>query len=447
MYIYIPQEILQLLLFPKELLSIPNYKYFVNFIWCLLVTEGRKTTRNIYRYCFFYKRHLASWERFLSNHQWDYMAIIKQLFYKLLELYLNNFMIHGALLVAYDTTLNSKNSKKIPGIQKWKNHSSNADKGEYITGHHLGILGIIGSFLSQKFLCFPLLFRLLSGKSNPCQFVSDADGKTRPMSFWDNAHATLFQFAKWASKHTVRVVVDAYFSNKSFIQPLLDRKNPIHVITKLKCNAIGYLDPEIPKTKKRGRPRKRGKKVKILDLFKIEPIGAVSVCLYGEVKTVQVVVKDLWVLELDRKVRVVITKIGSKATALISTDITLTPAQIIEIYGARFSIETSIRDMKQHLGLGDYQHQSLLPTLRFLHLVAVAYSIGKITLLKYSNVSWLSAQDYNGDTPWTSDLSFKRLRICLRRFSLAKLVFSQTALDQEIAKNTSLKDAILSIAS
>ncbi|SHK63297.1 hypothetical protein SAMN02745912_03852 [Paramaledivibacter caminithermalis DSM 15212] len=47
-YIYIPQEILQLLLFPRELLSIPNYKYFVNFIWCLLVTEGRKTTRNIY---------------------------------------------------------------------------------------------------------------------------------------------------------------------------------------------------------------------------------------------------------------------------------------------------------------------------------------------------------------------------------------------------------------
>jgi hypothetical protein len=45
--------------------------------------------------------------------------------------------------------------------------------------------------------------------------------------------------------------------------------------------------------------------------------------------------------------------------------------------------------MKQHLGLGDYQHHSLLPTLRFLHLVAVAYSIGKITLLKYSNATGL----------------------------------------------------------
>ena len=38
------------------------------------------------------------------------MDIIKQLFHKLLELFLNNFIIHGALLVVYDTTLNSKNS-------------------------------------------------------------------------------------------------------------------------------------------------------------------------------------------------------------------------------------------------------------------------------------------------------------------------------------------------
>ncbi|WP_242867426.1 IS701 family transposase [Thermotalea metallivorans] len=447
MYIYIPQEILQLLLFPKELLSIPNYKYFINFIWCLLVTEGKKTTRNIYRYCFFYKKHLASWERFLSKNQWDCMGIMKQLFYKLLELFPDSFIVHGALLLAYDTSLIAKNSEKILGIQKWNNHSGNADKGEYIIGHHWGILGLIGSFLSKRFLCFPLIFWLISGKSNPCQWICDTNGIAKPMNFWNNVHAALFQFADWACKYTVRVVVDAYFSNKSFIQPLLDRENPIHVITKLKSNAVGYLDPEKPKTKKQGRPRKKGQKVKILNLIKTEPTQLVSVCLYGEIKTIEVVVKDLLLLDLDRKVRVVVAKIGSSVTALISTDMTLTPAQIIEIYSARFSIEVAIRDMKQHLGLGDYQHQSLLPTFRFVHLVAVAYSIGKIALLKYSNSSWLHTYDNQGDTPWTSELSFKRLRICLRRFSLEKLVFSKTALDQEVEKNTSVKDAILSIAS
>ncbi|SDJ91897.1 hypothetical protein [Natronincola ferrireducens] len=112
MYIYIPLEVLQLPLFPKELLSIPNYKYFVTFIWCLLVTEGRKTTRNIYRYCFFYKKNLASWERFLSKNQWDLMAVMKQLFLKLLELFEGQFLVHGKLLVAFDTSLVAKNSEK-----------------------------------------------------------------------------------------------------------------------------------------------------------------------------------------------------------------------------------------------------------------------------------------------------------------------------------------------
>ncbi|WP_132246298.1 hypothetical protein [Marinisporobacter balticus] len=96
------------------------------------------------------------------------MGVMKQLLYKLLALFPNNFMIHGSLLVAYDTSLIAKNSERILGIQKWNNHSSNAEKGKYIIGHHWGILGIVGSFLSNRFLYFPLIFRLISGKLNPC---------------------------------------------------------------------------------------------------------------------------------------------------------------------------------------------------------------------------------------------------------------------------------------
>ncbi|AOY74546.1 S8 family serine peptidase [Clostridium formicaceticum] len=114
-----------------------------------------------------------------------------------LLLFPDSFMVHGALLVAYDTSLIAKNSEKILGIQKWNNHSGNADEGEYIVGHHWGILGLVGSFLTKRFLCFPLIFRLISGKSNPCQWICDADGMARPMNFWDNAHAALFQFTDY----------------------------------------------------------------------------------------------------------------------------------------------------------------------------------------------------------------------------------------------------------
>jgi hypothetical protein len=157
----------------------------------------------------------------------------------------------------------------------------------------------------------------------------------------------------------------------------------------------------------------------------------------------EAVVKDLWILGLPQKVRVVVTKVGAKINAFISTDLSLTAEQIIEIYGSRFSIEIAIRDMKQNLGLEDYQHQSLLPATRFLHLSAVAYIVGRILLIKSNNIGWLKKGSHEEDTPWTSDLSFKRLRFFLRTFSMEKLVFSNTALDAEVAKNTTLKDAIL----
>lgn len=131
----------------------------------------------------------------------------------------------------------------------------------------------------------------------------------------------------------------------------------------------------------------------------------------------------------------------------MSTDLSLSGEQIIEIYGARFSIEMAIRDMKQNLGMEDYQHQSLLPALRYIHLSAVAYCIGRVLLLKFNNTDWLQTQSYEGDTPWTSELSFKRLRTCLRRFAMGKLVFSNTALDAEVAENTTVQDAILCLAS
>ena len=59
---------------------------------------------------------------------------------------------------------------------------------------------------------------------------------------------------------------------------------------------------------------------------------------------------------------------GLKAPLIfLSTDVSLSAAQIIEIYGARFSIESALRVLKTDLGLGDYQvhhfsgHPALCP--------------------------------------------------------------------------------------
>jgi hypothetical protein len=190
MYIYIPLELIQLLLFSKECFTIPAYRLFVNFIWCLLIAEGRKTTRNIHRYCFFYKRSLASWERLLSHYKWSYSEVMEKLFSLLINTFPKQFLLWGCYTVAYDSSLTAKNSIKIPGVQKWRNHSGNADMGEYL----------VGKFYGTRFLCFPLIFRLISGKRSVCQWLCTNEGVASPMDFWDNVHAAILQFAKWAKE-------------------------------------------------------------------------------------------------------------------------------------------------------------------------------------------------------------------------------------------------------
>ncbi|WHH57920.1 transposase [Petroclostridium sp. X23] len=149
-------------------------------------------------------------------------------------------------------------------------------------------------------------------------------------------------------------------------------------------------------------------------------------------------------LKLSKKVRTVVLHTNKgKLMALISTDTTLTAAQIIEIYGSRFSIELAIRDVKQYLGFGEYQHHSLLPVLRFLHTVGIAYNIGKIVLIKYGKCKWLNITSDTGDTPWVSELSFSKLRYCLRKYALGKLVFADSAPEAEQHEIVLDKDAIV----
>ncbi|WHH61591.1 transposase [Petroclostridium sp. X23] len=437
-------EIIQLLLFPKECFKcIKTYNYFICYIWCLLVVPGKKTTRKLYRHCFFFRKDVSSWCRFFTEYKWDYTEVIRKMFLLLLNLFPNELMVHGKIQACFDTTLNAKDSKKVIGIQKWDNHSGNADAGEYIIGHHWGVLGITGFFKNQ-YISFLISFKLVTGKLAKSQWKCNQSGQAEPLKIWDVAHAQILQLNQWVlqSGHKLRTVEDAYFANKPFIQPLLDQG--IDVVTKLRADAVARLDPEPQSQKKRGRKPKYGKQIKVRELWNLTEHEIVTVQLYGKIQTIEIAVADVCMLKLSKKVRTVVLHTNKgKLMALISTDTTLTAAQIIEIYGSRFSIELAIRDVKQYLGFGEYQHHSLLPVLRFLHTVGIAYNIGKIVLIKYGKCKWLNITSDTGDTPWVSELSFSKLRYCLRKYALGKLVFADSAPEAEQHEIVLDKDAIV----
>lgn len=355
--------------------------------------------------------------------------------------YISNFLIHGKLLLPVDTTLTAKNTDKMFGTHKWKNHIGNADAGQYVSGHHWGLLGIIGKFFDRRYICFPLSKRIITGKTVNAQWIC-GEKEIQRMTFWDVVHAMILEINQ-SIGYEVRVVVDAYFSNNSFIAPLMSKG--IAVISRLRGNAVAYLDFEQPAVKKRGRPRKKGKKIKVFDIKGMVPAQEIEVLLYGKMQKVEVHIKDLWMLDLPQKVRTVLVKSSKGIVALISTDLTLGAKEIIEIYGSRFSIEICIREMKSSLGLEDYQFHSFYGILRYVHLVILAYNIGKMLLLDATNHKWLKV-DEGTDKSWVSSLSFNWLKYVLRKYALEKIVLGDSAEYRDSHKNSEAKEALLDFA-
>lgn len=413
----------------------PSFAYFGGYVLSLLITHGRKTMSRVAHTCFFVDRHLASWERFLAENKWDLNAVLGTVIETLTTELGDRLKVHGAYLAALDPTLIAKNGNKMVGLQLWKDHSGNADRDTHIRGHHWAVLGLIAfSSTLGRYVCFPLLMRLISGQLNPSQFFVDPQGVATVATVWDCVHPLLWQLHAYLDHAPLRVVADAYFSKAPFINPLLEEG--IHVITRLRKDAVGWDDPSPDQRS----DAKRGQKWTLATLLDHFPAETLTVHLYGEQVKVRAVSRILWLRNVSRKVKVVVVESSGRPVILLSTDLTLSMAQIIEIYGSRVTIELAIRDLKNHFGLGDYQCYLSTAIHRFVHLACVAFNLYRLIQLREDTGDWLSPAPEG-----TSPLSFDHLRHEVQRYLIRQILASDFGEFPNLEATQPKLDAIMRI--
>ena len=438
---FLPPLLLSYLNFFHSGVSKPSFLYFQGYIWSLLLTKGRKCMTNIAHACFFVERHLSSWERFLAEHCWD-LTILSENLVQLLRAKLGDSLkVHGAYLAALDTTLIAKMKGKMIGVQKWHQASGNADRGDAIVGHHWGMIGLISfSAVLGRYLCWPILMRLIPGQLTPFLWMVDPAGGITQATFWDAVLPLVVSLSELLKQAPLRVVADAYFSKAPFIQPLLERN--IHVITRLRKDAVGWDDPVYCG---RGRPPQRGKKWKLATLLTHFPPETISAFLYGKTVLLSGGVREVWLRDLKQKVRVVVVEGIKEPMIFLSTDLSLSAAQILEIYGARFSIEGALRVLKGDLGLGDDQGTPFQAMLRFVHLACTAFCLFRMILLK-EDTSSLDAQAETQRSPKQEALSLAPLRHRFQRFAFQRILFSKSAPEADLKKDDPKMEQLLRLA-
>lgn len=327
------------------------YKWFVIIIIGLIVRPDHLGVTSIIRGLSLEPGYYETMLHFFRSRAWD-PGQLRAAWYRYLLKEAPVYKVCGRTVMAGDGVKQSKEAFFMPGVKKMVQESEDSSKGEFIFGHLFGAVGVIAGEQTQKF-CIPLKIDLQDG--------------VRAAASWKNSHISMenhiiqmvrngFEAAKTFGDSIL--LLDRYFLSVPALK-LLDELNTacgncqLVIVTKAKKSCIAYQKPAVQKKKKRGRPRKKGKAVKIASLFNDPTVEfqKTNVFMYGEEQEISYYCIDLlWGQKLYRELRFVLVNWNGLTSILVSTDISMSAQDIIELYALRQKIECLFRELKQQIG-------------------------------------------------------------------------------------------------
>ncbi|HEV8222074.1 MAG TPA: transposase, partial [Streptosporangiaceae bacterium] len=239
------------------------------------------------------------------------------------------------LVVAVDDSVFRRCGRRVYGAA-WQHDGSSPARNKLSFGTCFVTAGIIVAlpFCSRP-VCLPVLARLhVPGKGRQGR---QARRQAPAASTVTTAAALVTKLAGAFPGRTVHVAADAHYHGPA----LRDLPQQVTWTTRLPRNAVLHqLAP--PRVRKPGRPpRKGGRLGTPADLAASASWTPGTVRIYGRDQAEDLAeVTCLWYGCLDvRTVRVILARDAAATLALVTTDLTASPAALVERYAARWSIE------------------------------------------------------------------------------------------------------------
>jgi hypothetical protein len=286
--------------------------------------------------------HHCRVHRFFSSAKWS----AQQVGLVLAEVIVTGLLPTGApITLAVDDTVFRRRGKKVHGVG-WCHDGSAAGQAKLGFGNTWVVVAII---VTLPFVSRPVALPVLAA-------LAVKDGHSKP----DLARDLLDLLAERFADRDIHIVVDAAYGCRAFI----GLGDGMSMTTRAKTNAVfHHLAP--PRTGKRGRPRRKGDRIGTpAEIAASATWRTSTVSRYGSSSTVQITeVTCLWYGTWRTDVvRIILVRDTTKSTgydiALVTTDLTAAPKQIIARYAARWSIEVTFFDAKNILGVGQARNRT-----------------------------------------------------------------------------------------
>jgi len=359
------------------------------------------------------KSHDA-YQGFFSKAKWD----METLWELLVAIICSLLPKDKPILLVGDDSLIKHSGRKIWGAGLYRDAVRSSKKyPAYAWGLNWVVLTIVIDlpFLRRHRLALPIMARL-----NPKAPASKKKGRGSAKK-----HTTVSLMSEMIHRIATRMPERQFvFCGDGAYASVAKRlPNNVQVVSRIRKDAALFAPPTPKKTRKPGRPRKRGKRLpppKDIAPANHKYWRLLKLNLYGKIVRRQVFqLHALWYeVSQNRPVNIVIVRDPHNACAdefFFTTDLALSAAEIIYIYTGRWPIEVVFRESKQYLGIQDSQARKQQAVLRTTPFCLWLNSLIKVWFILENKNKKTVVPKYD---PWylsKTTISFQDMLNALRR--------------------------------
>jgi hypothetical protein len=332
--------------------------------------------------------HFQRYHRVLNRASWSALAASRVL----LRLLVAAFMPTGPLVVGVDETLERRTGAQIAakGFYRDAVRSSHSNFVKATGLRWVSLMLLVPIPWANRIWALPFLTALAPSERY------DAQRGRRHKALTDWAWQLLLVVRRWWPERAMVAIADSGYAAIAFLARCRALRQPITVITRLRLDAALYAPAPPRPPHQNGRPRKKGARLPTLVARAADPTTdwtplAVTQW-YGQRERVVEIVSETavwyhtglppvpirWVLIRDPE--------GRFATqALLCTDLTVAPAQIIAWFVRRWQMETTFAEVRRHLGVETQRQWTELAIRRTTPVLLGLFSL--VTLLAHPHLN------------------------------------------------------------
>jgi DDE superfamily endonuclease len=378
--------------------------HFSNLVWQqalvlvvgALLAPGRRTVTAILRVMGLSdERQFQAFHRVLNRAVWSSWALSRTL----LRLLVETFVPSGPVLCGLDATLERRRGKQIKakGIYHDPVRSSRSHFVKSSGLRWLSLMLLAPIPWAQRTWALPFLTCLAPSE----RYYQGRARAHKKLTDW--GRQMVMQLRRWLPKRTLVIVADSGFAAISWLYGLTQLPGQLCVIVRFRLDAALY-EPAPPRPPgQRGRPRKKGarlptlvqvaankktkwQRVTIPDWYgagrrRVEIVSSTAVWFHGGQPPLPI----RWVLIRDPKGKFTPALAGSarETQALLCTDRTIAPRQIIKWFVLRWQLEVTYREVREHLGVETQRQWSDWAILRTTPALLALFSL--VTLIAHQH--------------------------------------------------------------